>query len=120
VDLAVFANVPESSLTCSAIEHWAQSERLLLSRSFAKGPIRTLPLSFNALLSDMPSRFRTSIRSTRRKLNAAYRIEFGLHDDPEAFDAALQALFQNHESRWRARNQSGVFVSESRRRFYTV
>jgi CelD/BcsL family acetyltransferase involved in cellulose biosynthesis len=66
----------------------------------------------------LPSRFRTSIRSTRRKLEAAHHVEFGLHDDPARFDAALQALFDNHESRWRAKGQGGVFRNPRRREFY--
>jgi CelD/BcsL family acetyltransferase involved in cellulose biosynthesis len=79
-----------------------------------------VPESFEALLASLPSRFRTSIRSTRRKLAGANEVEFGLHDDPAEFGAALQALFDNHESRWRAKGQSGVFVKPQRREFYSI
>jgi len=117
-DLAVFSNVPEQSASVPQLMAWAQRLRYRWAQSPVACPIRTLPDSYEALLATMPSRFRTSVRSTRRKLSAAHRLEFGLHDDPDGFPDALNTLFLNHESRWRARGQSGVFVNERRRDFY--
>jgi CelD/BcsL family acetyltransferase involved in cellulose biosynthesis len=117
-DVAVLSNVPESSGLAATLPAWAAHHRLLLDAVRAPCPARALPDSFDALLASLPSRFRTAVRSTRRKLAAAHTVEFGLHQDPDGFDAALHTLFENHESRWRAKQQSGVFVDPRRREFY--
>lgn len=117
-DLAVLSNVPERSGTLPQLKGWAGQRGIPLEDSVAACPIRSLPDSFDALLASMPSRFRTSLRSTRRKLSAEHRLEFGLHEDPAGFPEALDTLFVNHESRWRAREQSGVFLNPKRRDFY--
>ena len=117
-DLAVFSNVPGSSQTMTALRAWAQTHGYRQSEVTAPCPMRSLPETFEMLLASMPSRFRTSVRSTRRRLAAAYQVEFGLHDEPAEFEHALEALFANHESRWKARGQTGVFVNERRREFY--
>jgi len=117
-DVAVLSNVPESSGAVQDVGAWAAGHGFSSSTVFTPGPVRTLPDTFEAVLASMPSRFRTSVRSTRRKLATGYRVEFGLHQEPEELDSALDALFTNHESRWRARGQSGVFVNDKRRQFY--
>ncbi len=117
-DLAVLSNVPEQSASVPQMRSWAEHRRYRREECPVACPVRSLPDSYEALLATMPSRFRTSVRSTRRKLSAAHRLEFGLHDDPAGFPDALNSLFVNHESRWRARGQSGVFVNERRRDFY--
>ena len=119
-DIAVLANVQESSTLARLVPGWCRRNGLLMESTSAPCPLRTVPESFDALLASLPSRFRTAIRSTRRKLAGAHKVEFGLHDDPSQFDAALQSLFDNHESRWRAKGQSGVFVNPQRREFYAI
>jgi CelD/BcsL family acetyltransferase involved in cellulose biosynthesis len=117
-DLAVLSNMPEQSATVAQLAPWAAGRGYRLAASAAACPMRRLPDTYESLLASMPSRFRTSVRSTRRKLATEHRVEFGLHDDPARFAEALDALFVNHESRWRARGQSGVFANEKRRDFY--
>ena len=119
-DTAVLTNIPAASGLAAAIGDWCRAHGLLVDTKTTPCPVRRIPESFDALLASMPSRFRTALRSTRRKLAAAHRVEFGLHDDPREFDAALQSLFDNHESRWRARGQGGVFTNPRRRRFYAL
>ena len=119
-DIAVFANVPAHSMIVPDIKDWAGRHRSPTHQSSVPCPISTLPSSFDSLLASLPSRFRTSIRSTRKKLNSSHKVEFGLHDDPSGFPDALATLFANHESRWRAKGQSGVFKDERRRRFYEL
>ena len=119
-DTAAFSNVPESSPTLAALRDWATRNRFHVEERLSPCPIRPIPESFDALLGSMPSRFRTAIRSTRRKLAAAYEVEFGLHQEPAGFEDALATLFANHESRWQARGESGVFVNEQRREFYRI
>lgn len=117
-DKAVFGNVPAATSLAATIRDWCVENRLLAEETSIPCPRRRVPDSFEALLSSLPSRFRTAIRSTRRKLSASHHVEFGLHADPAAFDAALQTLFDNHESRWRAKGQGGVFRNLRRREFY--
>ncbi len=119
-DTAAFSNVPESSPTLAALRGWASRNRFHVEERLSPCPVRPIPESFDALLGSMPSRFRTAIRSTRRKLAAAYEVEFGLHEDAAGFEDALATLFANHESRWQARGESGVFVNERRREFYRI
>jgi CelD/BcsL family acetyltransferase involved in cellulose biosynthesis len=119
-DRAVLANVPADSPLARLLPAWAESNRLLSATTHSPCPVRTIPASFDALLASMPSRFRTAIRSTRRKLSASHHVEFGLHEDPGQFDVALQTLFQNHESRWQGKGQTGVFVNPKRREFYRL
>lgn len=115
---AVLANVPESSLLAGSVRDWCAQNRYLVAETSTPCPRRRIPESYDALLASLPSRFRTSIRSTRRKLEVAHDVEFGLHGDPAEFDSALQSLFDNHESRWRAKGQGGVFRNPRRREFY--
>jgi len=117
-DLAVFSNVPEQSESLRHLRDWARQRDYRTEEIAAACPVRSLPESYEALLASMPARFRTSVRSTRRKLAAEHRLEFGLHEDPAGFPQALDTLFVNHESRWRASGKSGVFVDERRREFY--
>lgn len=119
-DTAVLTNVPAASGLAAAVGDWCRSHGLLVDSTTTPCPLRRIPQSFDALLAAMPSRFRTALRSTRRKLAAAHQVEFGLHEDPKEFEAALQSLFDNHESRWRARGQGGVFTNPHRRRFYSL
>ena len=117
-DLAVLGNVPEQSASLPQFVDWARQRGYRFEERAAACPLRNLPDTYEAVLASMPARFRTSVRSTRRKLAAEHRLEFGLHEDPAGFPEALDTLFVNHESRWRARGQSGVFVNERRRDFY--
>lgn len=117
-DLTVLSNVPEQSASLPQFMNWARQRGYRFEERSAACPMRNLPDTYEALLASMPARFRTSVRSTRRKLAAEHRLEFGLHEDPAGFPEALNTLFVNHESRWRARGQSGVFVNEKRRDFY--
>jgi len=119
-DLAVLSNIPEHSETIEAVRLWAARRRYPMASKAIPCPARQLPANFDSLLASMPSRFRTTIRSTRKRLAASYRVEFGLHTDPAEFPAALDALFTNHESRWRAKEQAGVFANARRREFYRL
>ena len=71
-------------------------------------------------MATLPSRFRTNIRATRRKLSDAHEVQFGLHQDSSEFDSALETLYANHESRWKAKGQGGVFADARRRSFYSL
>jgi CelD/BcsL family acetyltransferase involved in cellulose biosynthesis len=118
-DAAYFNQVRAAAATTAQILEYAERKSWRIHVDRTPCPIRRMPATFDALLGSLPARFRTSVRSSRRKLQASYRVEFGLHRDPTEFDAALDALFRNHASRWRAKGQAGVFVDARKRDLYT-
>lgn len=116
-DAAHFNQMPERSENTRQLLDYVTSQRWRLSVEQTPCPIRTMPPSFEALLSSLSARFRTSLRSSRTRLKEKYAAEFGLHRDGE-FREALDALFRNHASRWQAKGQQGVFTDPRKRRFY--
>lgn len=119
-DAVHFNQVPDSSETARDLVAWAESKGLAVDVARSPCPRRNLPQTYDALLATLQSRFRTSLRSSRRKLGERYRLEFGLHEDPVGFPEALQALFRNHASRWAAKGQAGVFADPRKRAFYEL
>jgi CelD/BcsL family acetyltransferase involved in cellulose biosynthesis len=119
-DAVHFNQVPETSETARDLLGWARSKGMAVDVVRTPCPKRILPESYDALLATLQSRFRTSLRSSRRKLGPSYRLEFGLHEDPAEFPDALEALFRNHASRWKAKGQAGVFTDPRKRAFYEL
>ncbi|HVS18661.1 MAG TPA: GNAT family N-acetyltransferase [Planctomycetota bacterium] len=119
-DAVHFNQVPESSETARDLLTWAKSKGMAVDVVRTPCPKRNIPESYDALLATLQSRFRTSLRSSRRKLGQKYRLEFGLHENPAEFPEALEALFRNHASRWKAKGQGGVFTDPRKRAFYDM
>jgi CelD/BcsL family acetyltransferase involved in cellulose biosynthesis len=115
-----FNQLPEASETTADILTWIQNRGMLQDLVPTPCPRRDIPESYDALLADLQARFRSSLRSSRRKLSEKYKVEFGLHDAPGEFSESLEALFRNHESRWKAKGQSGVFTDPKKRAFYEL
>lgn len=117
-DAARLNQLPKPSRNADDLVAWCARKGLLHEVVEAPCPIRRVPKSFDELLGTLQSRFRGKLRSTRKKLEETYRIEFGLHQDPDSFSEALETLYRNHASRWEGKGQKGVFVAEARRAFY--
>lgn len=116
-DVAEFNQIPEDGSCTAPLLEFARANwrhNCVVTPSLR----RVVPASFDALLSSIPPRMRTALRSSRRRLEENHRIEFGLHLDEDELPAALDALFANHASRWRAKGQSGVFQDPRKRVFY--
>lgn len=118
-DVAEFNQMPATSPTTDSLVAFAQS-RWRVDVSTHPCPRIHLPASYSELLAALPSRFRTALRSSRRRLEESHRIEFGLHVEPDGLPAALDTLFENHAGRWHAKGSGGVFVDARRRDFYSV
>jgi CelD/BcsL family acetyltransferase involved in cellulose biosynthesis len=118
-DVAEFNHIPEPIDSSMEFVDLA-SERWLVSIKKVLCPRSTLPSTYEALLAAMPARFRTALRSTRRRLGERFRIEFGVHGDLADLPDALEALFANHASRWHAKGQGGVFTDTRKRNFYQM
>jgi CelD/BcsL family acetyltransferase involved in cellulose biosynthesis len=117
-DVAEFNQVPEGTPNSLDLLDWIDRMRFRSSLMVKPCPVRRLPASYEELLAGLPGRLRTSIRSSRKKLEQKHRVEFGLHEKPEDLGPALEAFFTNHESRWQGKGQSGAFANEMRRDFY--
>jgi CelD/BcsL family acetyltransferase involved in cellulose biosynthesis len=119
-DAAEFNQVPEASETTRELLAWTALMKLACEIEVVPCPVRRLPSTYEALLASLPSRLRTSVRSSRRKLQQQHAFEFGLHVREDALDEALATFFRNHESRWRGKGQEGAFVHPARRLFYAL
>ena len=117
-DVAEFNQVPEGSPTAHELLQWVERMRLRPEVETKACPVRHLPASYEELLAGLPSRLRTSIRSSRRKLAQAHRVEFGMHVRQEELGDALRSFFDNHESRWQGKGIEGAFSNPKRRDFY--
>lgn len=116
-DIAEFNQMPQDAWTTPRLLEFA-SRRWLPAQQTVSCPVSILPSTFEELLAQLPSRFRTAIRSSRRRLHERYRVEFGLHGDVAEMPAALDSLFANHASRWHAKSMPGVFADPRKRAFY--
>jgi hypothetical protein len=113
--------IREDSHTMNTLVTFGHSQGWQLSvMSQVPCPRRTLPGSYEDLLQSLPSRFRTSLRSSRRKLAQSFDVEFGLHDSEAQLPGALKTFFCLHEQRWQEKGQPGVFTGQRKREFYSL
>jgi CelD/BcsL family acetyltransferase involved in cellulose biosynthesis len=117
-DLAYFTQVPEASENTQQLLAHGRQRGWIIDSRLVPCPKRLLPKTYEDLLRSLPSRLRTSIRSSRRSLEAEFKVEFGRVSQREDLGPALDDLYRLHASRWQAKGQSGVFVSEAKRNFY--
>ena len=117
-DIAYFNQMPRESDTTSSLLGYCIDNGWELTVESVPCPRINLPESYDALLATLPSRFRSKLRSSRRKLETEFNIEFGQYQDPDDLPVALHTLFANHASRWEANGEKGVFVDESKQTLY--
>ena len=117
-DIAELNQVPEASPNARDLMEWIGKSGLWRFVKISPCPVCQLPANFQGLLSALPSRLRTSIRSSRRKLAQRSVVAFGVCKDEEELSTELAAFFCNHESRWRGKGATGVFADARRREFY--
>lgn len=117
-DLLMLNQIPGEASNTGAVVDFARSRGWLITSREVPCPACKLPDDYESLLRSMPGRFRTALRSTRRKLDARGDVSFGLHSTPEEIPAALDTLFSNHGDRWKLKGQAGVFVDPRKRVFY--
>jgi len=110
--------VTEKSTTAKAILSFFQARGDNVDIAISPCPVRRMPSTYEALLASLPARFRTALRSTRRRLVDQYTVHFGLHDTAESLSLGLETLFTQHAGRWRLKNQIGVFVDPQKCAFY--
>lgn len=119
-DVAHFNQMPEESANTRETLAFVRARRWLVDVSAAPSPLRHLPATYEDLLRTMPSRLRTSIRTSRRKIQENHKIEFGLHATLEELPSSLDSLFRNHAGRWQTKGEAGVFADPRKRDFYAL
>ena len=117
-DVAHINQIPEASVNAQQFIAHAAKRGWLISTERLPCPRRTLPSSFGELMASLPSRLRTTIRSSIRDLHKSHAVEFGYVQRQEELAEGLDVLFRNHAGRWQAKGQTGVFVDERKREFY--
>lgn len=117
-DVAQFNQMPDGAANSVELLNFAKQQKWRIKKDEVPCPRCNLPASYEALLAALPSRFRTSLRSARRKLEKEHQMEFGLHENPDEIPEALDTFFANHASRWQAKGQQGVFEDACKRDFY--
>lgn len=117
-DVAEFNQVPEGSETADALRDWAERQRLRPAVERAPCPVRRLPARFDDVLASLPSRLRTSVRSSTKKLQQKHAVGLGLVTEEDELPAALETFFANHASRWQGKGQAGAFADARRCAFY--
>jgi len=75
------------------------------------------PDTFQELIQTMQPRFRTKLRSTRKKINERYDVEFGYHSSGDEAPP-LDAFFEMHNKRWEKIGRNGTFMNDKRKQFY--
>ena len=95
-DLLLLNQMPSGASNTHAVVEFARSRGWLIASQEVPCPACRLPDDYESLLRSMPGRFRTALRSTRRKLDALGDVSFGLHLTVEEIPAALDTLFRNH------------------------
>jgi CelD/BcsL family acetyltransferase involved in cellulose biosynthesis len=118
-DVAHFSQMPKESDNTRQLLEFASSKGWLIGSSEVPCPRRMLPGSYEELVGSLPSRLRTAIRSARRALEQNHAVEFGSCATVGELPGCLEALFRNHESRWRGKGKQGVFVDMRKREFYS-
>jgi CelD/BcsL family acetyltransferase involved in cellulose biosynthesis len=119
-DVAEFNQIPAASANAEDLLRWIERSGFRRTVAQSPCPVRRLPPTHDALLASLPSRLRTSLRSSTRKLREAHAVDFGQHQDAAELGDALRAFFENHESRWQGKGMPGAFSNEKRQRFYEL
>lgn len=81
-------------------------------------PFALLPDKADDVMKRLPSRMRSSLRASQRRLAAEHTLWFGEHSQEGNLADGLAALYVNHASRWAAKGQVGVFVDSRKRELY--
>jgi CelD/BcsL family acetyltransferase involved in cellulose biosynthesis len=114
-DVAEFNQVPEGTPNGVDLLDWIDRMQFRSSVTAKPCPVRRLPASYEELLAGLPGRLRTSIRSSRKKLEQKHSVEFGLHEVHEDLASALSAFFANHESRWQGKGSRALSPTKEAR-----
>jgi CelD/BcsL family acetyltransferase involved in cellulose biosynthesis len=107
-----------NSATSQASASIAASSRGSAAVDRAPCPVRRLPARFDDVLASLPSRLRTSVRSSTKKLQQKHAVGLGLVTEEDELPAALETFFANHASRWQGKGQAGAFADARRCAFY--
>ena len=77
-----------------------------------------LPSDYEAYLSALPQKFRTTVRYRTNKLTKNFSVRLLRTGREEAIEPHLERLFAMHQARWQAEGHPGSFYGPAKRSFY--
>ncbi len=77
-----------------------------------------LPASMDEFRGALPHGIRRNLRRYRERLDGNGPVSFETASCEKCFAAAIDTLFELHQSRWEARDDTGMFAGDSMRRFH--
>lgn len=119
-DILELNMLPSKSALRTVLQQWVTSNKFSTKTKYIEYAKYNFTGSFEDFFKNLQPRFRTKLRSSRKKLEQSFQVEFGLHDTDNNQEN-LERLFVNHTSRWSAKGQHGVFKEQPRRmEFYSL
>lgn len=109
--------IPETSPSLTALRNLEHDAGWLLRQESVPCGIGKLPATWEEFLQTLRPRFRTSVRGCMRNLEQWSEGVEVLAEESD-ISAWLKQLFELHSERWSLRQQSGVFATENKRKFY--
>jgi len=77
-----------------------------------------LPGDYEAYLTSLAAKFRTTVRYRTNKLVKNFKVRMLRTSRPEELDGHLERFFVMHQGRWEAEGHSGSFYNPRKRAFY--
>lgn len=117
-DFLFLKEIPESSPNLKFMETLSIEAGFKLIKSHRACSEVKLPDSWEKYLKMLKPRFRTKIRSARRKLLEQHKVNFYILDNEGEIDDSLITLFRLHQKKWVEIGETGTFYRISKRTFY--
>ena len=117
-DLLFLKEVPDNSINLNFFtseknhKHYKIRKEMRVCSSFS------LPQTFDEYIKSLKPRFRTKIRSSRKKLQKGFSVKFYECDPGHELEKKLIQLFTLHQKKWVAGGNTGSFYKIAKRRFY--
>ena len=119
-DLLIFDDMLKTSVVARYISASALKDTHIVKENVSEiCPYITLPDSKAAMLGDLSSRLRSTIKRQGKKLKAAGAV-IRKAEDPAELTPYLEGLFSLHQKRWNAVGVKGSFEGQVIREFHTV
>jgi CelD/BcsL family acetyltransferase involved in cellulose biosynthesis len=77
-----------------------------------------LPADWESYVKSLKPRMRSKVRALVRRFADDAELSFETLDSHAELESRLESLFALHAARWNTAGQTGVFVSEAKRKFY--
>lgn len=110
--------IPESSPNMAILREWMARGNMVSVEADSPCAAVVLPGDWQAYLKQLPSRFRTKVRSVLRSFEDRSEFQFRFLERGGELDSWLPALFELHRRRWARESKPGVFGWDKKQIFY--